>query len=86
MRIVKLNQNNIVNPCPKCGNNIIFGVHSSQVAEDCCEVWVECDCGYDPTAENTLKRFEDVMGGTHNDNVLVALDCWNDAIDDEVVA
>ena len=80
MRNVKLNQNDIVQPCPKCGNNISFNAHSMQVSEDCCNVWVECICGYDPTAEDELARFEDVWGGTHNANVRIALDCWNDAI------
>lgn len=80
MRKVTLNKNSKVTPC-KCGNNTKFDAYSRQCGEDCCEVWVECsECGHDPTADNPLSRFEDVWGGTHNGNVLVALDCWNDAI------
>ena len=68
--------------CPECGNNTKFNAHSQQVSEDFCEVWVECKCGYDPTAEQTGARYEDVWGGVHENNVRVALECWNDAIND----
>jgi len=78
----RLKDNNWIVKCPLCGNNTIFKAHSQQVSEDCCDVWVECECGYDPTAEKTGCRFEDVFGGVHEDNVRVALECWNDAIND----
>jgi hypothetical protein len=82
MKEVKLNPNITVIKCPKCSNNTDFKAHSNQISEDCCNVWVECICGYDPTAEDTDYRFEDVWGGTSWDNVKVALHCWNDAIKD----
>jgi len=80
MRNVQLNQNNVIVECPNCKNNTKFKAHSSQVSEDCCEVWVECVCGFDPTAKKPEYRFEDVWGGVDNSNVRMALDCWNDAI------
>lgn len=80
MRDFVLNPNKAVAPCPKCGNNTAFTAHSERVAEDCCEVWVVCTCGYDPTAENTGERLEDVMGGTGIDNILDAISCWNTAL------
>ena len=75
-----LNKNDQITPCPKCGNNTEFIAHSQQCAEDACEVWVVCKCGYDPTYCNELFRFESVWGGTGEGNCRVALDCWNDAI------
>ena len=76
-----LGKNEQIRPCPRCGNNIEFVAYSQQCAEDCCEVWVDCKCGYDPTFNNGMFRFEDTWGGTDKGNCLVALDCWNDAIE-----
>jgi len=71
-------------PCPKCGNKTDFACHSNQFAEDCCEIWVVCKCGYDPTATNTNERLEDVYGGTDKDIFLSALEfCWNDLINSQ---
>ena len=70
--------------CPKCGNNKEFTAHSQQVSEDCCEVWVKCKCGFDPSENNHNYRFEDVGGGICNGTIAMALDCWNDAIDDKI--
>ena len=80
MREVQCYPNNRIIKCPECKNNTKFKAHSSQVSEDCCEIWVECDCGFDPTAEKTEYRYEDTWGGTDDNNVLMALTCWNDAI------
>lgn len=80
MRRVKLNQNDIIAKCPKCGNNTEFEAHSAQVSEDCCEGWVVCECGFDPTSEQFGSRYEDVWGGTNDDMVRVALECWSDSI------
>jgi len=83
MRRFELNKNTQVEPCPQCGQNEIFEGHSQQVAEDCCEVWVICKCGYDPTAHNTDYRMEDVWGGTDNNNMMAALSCsWNEPINE----
>jgi len=76
----KLKENNLVIKCPNCGNNTKFIAHSQQVSEDCCEVWIECKCGYDPTSEKIGTRYEDVWGGVHESNVRIAIECWNDAI------
>ena len=69
-----------ITECPECGNKTRFNTRSRQVSEDFCEVWVECICGYDPTAGNTETRYQDPWGGVHEDNVQVALKRWNDAI------
>lgn len=79
-RRFKLKDSGSVCACPKCGNSEIFTAHSDYCAEDCCEVWVVCECGYDPTAESCGSRFEDVWGGVGDGNILTAIDCWNDAI------
>lgn len=79
-RHVKFKPNQSIEPCPKCKNNTEFTAHSAQVCEDGCEVWVVCQCGYDPTQGNSSDRLEDVWGGTGNDNVLNALSIWNDLI------
>lgn len=86
MRRLALKPNATVTPCPKCGNNTEFTGQSEQVAEDGCEVWVVCLCGYDPTAQDPGYRFEDVWGGVDDDNMMAALSCWNDAIADTSVA
>jgi hypothetical protein len=82
MRRIRLKKPGGVIPCPKCGNNTEFAAHSSQVSEDCCEVWVVCSCGFDPTACDASLRYEDTWGGTSDGNVLVALECWTEAIRD----
>jgi len=84
MRQLELNQNDIVTKCPKCGNNTKFKADSSQIGEDCCETWVECVCGYDPTAGRSELRYETTWGGTGHSSVMIALDCWNDAINGEM--
>ena len=77
----RLKPNERYDACPKCGNNTEFTCHSEQVAEDCCEVWVVCKCGYDPfNIIGPSYRFEDAMGGTYKEIFLAALDCWNDAV------
>lgn len=81
MREIKFIIHSGVVRCPKCENSISFNAHSSQIGEDCCNVWVECGvCGFDPTAENTSLRFEKVFCGTDAENCFMALECWNDAI------
>jgi hypothetical protein len=67
-------------PCPQCQNREHFTARSSQCAEDACEVWVECACGFDPTAEAGLYRVEDVWGSLDVPNILTALDVWNERI------
>jgi len=64
MRNVEFIENTQITPCPKCGNNTKFKAYSYQVADDCCNVWVKCECGYDPTICKTEYRYEDVWGGT----------------------
>lgn len=79
-RRIKILKPENVAPCPKCSNREEFVVHSNQCAEDCCEVWAVCKCGFDPTEEHTDYRLEDVWGGVGDDNCAAAVDCWNDAI------
>lgn len=66
-----------VKPCPECGNKTQFVAKSRQFCEDCCEVWIECVCGHDP--QKSGEKLESVMGGCDEDNIRMALDCWNDA-------
>ncbi len=81
-RRIQLKPNSFVDPCPKCGNTTVFTIHSRQWAEDCCEIWAVCGCGFDPTAENTGHRLEDVWGGCSDENARAALACWNEALAD----
>lgn len=74
----KIKVNKGAEPCPKCGNDKDFVVHSAQVAEDCCEIWATCKCGYKPDGN----EIEDVWGGTGNDNCYDAMSVWNDCIRD----
>lgn len=80
MRKIIIKKNKRITPCPKCKNNTKFEAYSERSGEDCCDVWVKCTCGYDPTEERTGMRYETVWGGTSDENVTVALSCWNDAI------
>lgn len=50
--------------------------------EDCCEVWAECACGYDPAEEDVPgNRLEDIWGGCGDDNCKAAIGVWNDSIE-----
>lgn len=82
-RKVSIKPNDKVPACPKCGNATHFTVHSQQVAEDCCEVWAVCKCGFDPTENNNGHRLEDVWGGTDDDNCINAIAIsWTDGINE----
>jgi hypothetical protein len=73
--------NTSIAECPKCKNNTEFVARSEQVMEDGCEIWIVCKCGYDPTAEKTGSRMEDVWGSLGKGEILCALDCtWNEPI------
>lgn len=80
VRRILLRKEAHVEACPRCGNRREFTVHSEQVAEDCCEIWVQCVCGYSHASDD---RLEDVWGGTGDDQVMAALTCWNEAIGDQ---
>lgn len=79
---VRFEPNARIIKCPQCGNNTEFTVFSSRICEDACNVWIECKCGFDPTADNTNYRLEDVWGSYCSTNICNAADCWNDAIVD----
>lgn len=85
-RKFKIKENKIITPCPKCGNNTGFVCHSQQVAEDYCNIWAVCKCGYDPTHYDEAgsgHRIEDVWGGCSDENCIDAVNIsWNDAIED----
>ncbi|MVF55215.1 hypothetical protein D6U78_09965 [Vibrio cholerae] len=66
------------NLCPKCGNAHSFVGVSEQVAEDSCEIWVECICGFNPFEGNSGHCIESVWGTLDNDYLLMALDSWNE--------
>lgn len=74
-----LNENTQIEKCPKCGNNTEFVAHAEYCAEDCCEVWVVCKCGYEPT-DQLGHRMEDVWGSLDKDTIHDALHVWNDEI------
>lgn len=69
-----------IEPCPECGNHTEFRARSKRVGEDHCNVWVICECGFDPTEGEELERYEDVWGGVKPKNVRVALSIWNDML------
>lgn len=77
-----LKENTRYEKCPKCGNNTKFICKSEQCAEDCCEVWVECVCGFDPTMGDGYKRVEDVWGSRDEGTMLMGLDVWNEEIEE----
>lgn len=66
--------------CPDCGNQHQFKARSEQVCEDGCEIWVECNCGYNPFNGKSGYCIESVMGDLCQGNVLMALDSWNELI------
>lgn len=80
----KVAENSQIEKCPKCGNNTSFTGKAEQVAEDSCEVWIVCSCGYDPTADDTSHRMEDVWGSLDKETILAAIQSsWNYPIEQE---
>lgn len=79
-RKFKLAREGQVAKCPKCQNNMTFIAYSEQVCEDGCETWVECECGYDPTAGKCGHRYEDVWGGCNHETITMALAVWDDEL------
>jgi hypothetical protein len=78
LRSIKLKPNRKVEPCPKCGNNTKFTAHSQQFSEDCCEGWLECACGFDPTDDRSSYRFEHPMSGLAS--IPTLFEVWNQLI------
>lgn len=81
-RLFALTPNTVVTPCPRCQNNTVFIGCSLRVAENCSEVYVTCKCSYDPTEQDSDFRFEHAQGLLDDNNLAIALSCWNDAIAD----
>lgn len=81
-RRFNLSAGNPTLPCPKCQQNTRFVAKSEQVCEDGCEVWIVCICGHDP--HEWGDRLESVMGGCDEDNIRMAIDCWNAAVEARV--
>lgn len=80
-RAFQLKSADVAEPCPKCGNRQNFVARAAQVAEDCCDVWVTCRCGFDATAEKGAYRLEDVWGSLDPETISMALECsWNDVV------
>lgn len=77
-RTIKLDAD--TSPCPKCGNTRKFVAHAQQVCEDGCEVWVVCECGFDPTTEKIGERVEDVWGTLDTANIMTAFSVWDDLV------
>jgi len=83
-RKVKYKSNETILKCPKCGNNTEFEIVSDYCAEDCCEIYAVCKCGYDPTQEPSAmgNRLEDVWGGCSDENCKDAiLVSWNETLE-----
>lgn len=78
-RNLELKQNDKITKCPECGNNTHFVLHAERCAEDLCETFVVCVCGYDPTGDSG-DRYENVWGEMDKEAATVAFDCWNEAI------
>ena len=64
--------------CPKCGNNHEFRYIVAQVAEDHCECFVTCECGYDPDPGDHI---EDVWGSTDQGMIVSALKMWVELVE-----
>ena len=69
-----------ITPCPNCGNSFQFNARSERCAEDCCEVWIECICGYDPTSFKPGHKVEDVWGSLDRATLLLAAEVWAEEI------
>jgi predicted RNA-binding Zn-ribbon protein involved in translation (DUF1610 family) len=80
VRKLQFKQNAVISPCPECGNNTVFILKSCQCAEDLCETFVECECGYEPTAYQPGNRYENVWGDIDATAAHMAMECWNDSI------
>ena len=78
-RNLTLKPNDKITPCPKCGNNTSFTLRAERCAEDCCETFVVCKCGHEPTGESG-DRYENVWGECDNAAAQVALSWWNEAL------
>lgn len=68
-RKITIKPNDNVPKCPKCGNNTAFNCYSDYCAEDCCEIWAECICGFKASND----AVEDVWGGVGDANCLDAI-------------
>lgn len=69
-----------ITPCPKCGNRFQFKARTERCAEDCCEVWIECACGYDPTSLKPGHKVEDIYGSLDEGTILLAAQAWSEEI------
>lgn len=82
-RSIQFKPNKVIALCPKCQNNTRFVVHSEQCAEDCCNIWAVCKCGYCPTEFDSDAKIEDVWGGCDDDNCKDAIRfTWNEPIEE----
>lgn len=50
-RNLTLNASGKVSACPECGNDREFRLKSTSLFDGLYSVWMECRCGFDPTAE-----------------------------------
>lgn len=80
---VDLQPNSIVKPCKKCGNNTKFTFCSTKITNAYYQLYLVCQCGYDPTEYNHQARGEDVPDDIASDRLTVALWYWNRAIEVE---
>lgn len=80
----RLSENDRIIPCPDCGNNTDFRIKSRTSGEDCHDIWIECQCGYDPTADDEGFRLEDVICDLGSFNQYRALlVAWNEPLMEE---
>ena len=66
-------------PCPKCQKNNGLKFRTQQSSEDTVDVWVFCECGFDPTKNNSGQRIETVSG-INELFAAYAASSWNEEI------
>lgn len=77
---VSINSNSEVCPCTSCGNNTTFFVNKHLLFPGTYELWIECSCGYDPTAKNTGFREECSDSNLTKGAIRNAFRRWNQLI------
>lgn len=78
---ITLKPSSVLKPCQQCGNNTKFFFYSIQMPEARYQLYLVCQCGYDPTEYNNSARGEDVPDDNFEDRLTVAMWYWNRAIE-----
>lgn len=64
--------------CPQCQNlmNSLM-VHTDFINEEVSKVWVQCECGFKPSAAEPVLDIFDTLG---SEKVGMAISAWNESI------